>query len=257
MQRIMIFVYGIICYLIGAGAYFIGFNGFMANLLGPYSVDRGAEAPLGIAVAINVGLIVLFGLPHSLMARQGFKRWWTRIVPPAAERSTFMLQAGLLAILLIWQWRAIPITIWRVEDPLARGVIWAVYVIGWVIAFIATFLINHFELAGLQQVYAHLRGQTPPSPSFRTPLFYRVVRHPMQLGVMMALWAAPHMTVGRLVFALGMSVYILIGLHFEERDLVRDFGDDYRAYQRTVPKLIPLSRARNTQVKAAPYTKQT
>jgi methanethiol S-methyltransferase len=244
MQRITISVYAIVCYLIGAGAYFVGLNGFMANLLGPFSIDQGVEATLPTALAVNVSLIVLFGLPHSLMARSGFKQWWTRIIPPAAERSTFMLQAGLLALLLIWQWRAIPITIWRIEHPAVSGLIWSLYVLGWVIAFIATFLINHFELTGLQQVYAHQRGRTPAPPAFRTPFLYRVVRHPMQMGVLITFWAAPHMTVGRLVFAIGMTIYIVIGLYFEERDLEQRFGEAYREYQHTTPRLIPLPRSR-------------
>jgi methanethiol S-methyltransferase len=242
MQRTVIFVYGIIGYLIGAGAYFVGLNGFMANLLGPYSIDQGAETALSVAVIINVGLMILWGLPHSLMARPGFKRWWSKIVPPAAERSTYMLQAGLLALFLIWQWRPIPITIWHIEQPVLSGLIWGLYGLGWVIAFIATFLINHFELTGLQQVYAHLRRRTPTPPAFRTPFLYRMVRHPMQLGVMITFWAAPHMTVGRLVFAIGMTAYILIGLYFEERDLERRFGSAYQEYQRTTPRLIPLLR---------------
>jgi methanethiol S-methyltransferase len=239
MKRMTIFIYGLICYLIGAAAYFVGLSGFLANLFGPYSIDAGREAPFVTALLINVGLIVLFGLPHSLMARPGFKQWWTRLVPPAAERSTFMLQAGLLALVLIWQWRAMPDLIWSVSHPLANSLIWGLFWSGWLIALIATFLINHFELVGMQQVYAYLRGYQPTSPGFKTPFLYKVVRHPMQLGGMLAFWAAPQMSVGRLVFALGMTTYILVGLYFEERDLVRRFGDTYRDYQRATPKLVP------------------
>jgi methanethiol S-methyltransferase len=244
MKRMTIFVYGLICYLIGAAAYFVGLSGFLANLFGPYSIDAGREAPFVTALLINVGLIVLFGLPHSLMARPGFKQWWTRLVPPAAERSTFMLQAGLLALFLIWQWRAMPDLIWSVTQPLANSLIWGLFWLGWLIALIATFLINHFELTGLQQVYAYLRGNKPTPPGFKTPFLYKIVRHPMQLGSMLAFWAAPQMSIGRLVFALGMTAYILVGLYFEERDLVHRFGDTYRDYQQATPKLVPLPRRR-------------
>jgi methanethiol S-methyltransferase len=237
--RIGVFVYGVVAYLIGAGAYFIGLSGFLGNFLGPLSIDQGPVTPFGLALLINIGLIVLFGLPHSLMARRSFKRWWTKIIPPAAERSTFMLQSGLLVLLLIWQWRPLPGVIWQVESGLAQTLIWVVFWCGWLIALIATFLINHFELTGLQQVYAHLRGRSAQSPAFRTPFLYKVVRHPMQFGVLLAVWATPRLTVGHLVFALGMTIYILIGLYFEERDLVRYFGQEYEAYRAATPQLIP------------------
>lgn len=248
MKRITIFIYGIICYLVGAMAYFVGLSGFLARFFGPYSIDAGHTAPFAQALLINVGLIVLFGLPHSLMARREFKKWWTRIVPPAAERSTYMLQAGLLAAVLIWQWRAMPVVIWQVENVLLNAVIWVLFWLGWLIALIATFLINHFELTGLQQVYANLRDQPATSPHFRTPFLYKIVRHPMQLGVMIAFWATPQMTVGRLVFAAGMTTYILIGLYFEERDLARRFGETYKEYKKQTPKLIPLPRRKSSGV---------
>lgn len=246
MKRKLIFIYGIVCYLIGAGAYFAGLGGFLAGLLGPFSIDEGATAAFLPALLINVTLIVLFGLPHSLMARRSFKQWWTRIVPAAAERSTFMLQAGLLALLLVWQWRAMPATIWQIEHPVLNKGVWGFYWLGWLIAFLATLAINHFELTGLQQVYANLRGRKPAPSSFKLPRLYRLVRHPMQFGVLIAFWAAPHMTVGRLVFALGMTTYILVGLYFEERDLVRRYGDSYLAYQQQTPKLLPLPRSQRT-----------
>jgi len=233
MKRYPIFLFGIIAYLVGAGAYFGGIISFLAGLL------PGKTAPFGEALLINVGLMVLWGVPHSLMARKGFKRWWTKIIPGAIERSIYMMQAGLLMALLIWQWRAMPGLVWQVEGPVARGLIWGVFGLGWLIAFIATVLINHFELTGLQQTWAYLRNKQAVPPTFRTPFLYKVVRHPMQFGVLLAFWAAPTMTVGRLVFALGMTAYILIGLRFEERDLVRRFGDRYRAYQAQTPMLIP------------------
>lgn len=234
MKRIAIFLVGIAGYLVGAGAYFGGIIGFLTGLL-----DNGKTAPFGTALLINVGLIILWGVPHSLMARQGFKRHWTQIVPKPMERSVYMLQAGLLMVLLIWQWRTMPGIVWHVENPVGRGLLWMLFGLGWVIAFIATMLINHFELTGLQQTWAYLRGKEAVPPSFRAPFLYKVVRHPMQFGVLIAFWSAPTMTVGRLVFALGMTAYILIGLRFEERDLLRYFGDKYRAYQATTPMLIP------------------
>jgi protein-S-isoprenylcysteine O-methyltransferase Ste14 len=191
-------------------------------------------------LVINLGLIFLFGLPHSLMARQGFKRRWTKIVPPAAERSTYMLQSGLLTLLLIWQWRPMPAPLWQIDNAVVSFTLWAIFGLGWLIALGSTFLINHFELGGLQQVYAHLRGKEIPSPQLRTPFLYKWVRHPLQFGALVAFWSTPHMTVGRLLFATGMTLYILIGLYFEERDLVRQFGEAYREYQKRTPMLIPL-----------------
>lgn len=245
VKRSPILLFGIICYLIGASAYFIGFGGFLANLLGDYSIDIGAQTSIPAAIAINVGLILLFGVPHSLMARESFKRIWTRLIPCSMERSTYMLQAGLLAALLIWQWQAIPVTIWKIDHSLLQTMIWGLYWSGWGIAFIATFLINHFELTGLQQVYAYFRGQDPTPPKYRTPFLYKIVRHPMQLGVIIAFWSTPHMTLGRLVFAVGMTGYILVGLYFEERDLLRRFGQTYREYQQTTPMLLPLSHLKH------------
>lgn len=244
LKRLPVLLYGIICYLIGASAYFAGFGGFLANLLGDYSVDAGAQTSIPMAITINLSLILLFGVLHSLMAREGFKRVWTRIVPTMMERSTYMLQSGLFAGLLIWQWQAIPVTVWRIDNPILELMIWSLYWGGWVIAFIATFLINHFELTGLQQVYAYFRGEALSQPEYRTPFLYKVVRHPMQLGVLIAFWATPHMTIGRLVFALGMTGYILVGLYFEERDLVRRFGDTYKAYQKSTPMLLPMLRTK-------------
>ena len=234
MKRYAIFLVGIVGYIVGAGAYFGGIIGFLTGLL-----CCSKTAPFGEALLINVGLMVLWGVPHSLMARESFKRRWTGIVPRATERSVFMLQAGLLMMLLIWQWRAMPGVMWHVAHPTARALLWALFGLGWAVAFIATVLINHFELTGLQQTWAYLRNKKAQSPDFRTPFLYKVVRHPMQSGALVAFWAAPTMTVGRLVFALGMTAYILIGLQFEERDLLRRFGERYRAYQASTPMLIP------------------
>jgi protein-S-isoprenylcysteine O-methyltransferase Ste14 len=240
MNRITIFIYGLGCYLVGAFAYFIGLSSFLGNFGVIRSIDIGVETPFLQALLTNLGLILLFGLPHSLMARQGFKQWWTKIVPPAAERSTYMLQSGLLTLFLIWQWRPMPASLWQIDNAAVSVVLWTIFGLGWGIALTATFLIDHFELTGLQQVYAHLRGKAIPTSQLRTPFLYKVVRHPLQFGVLLTFWATPQMTVGRLVFAVGMTLYILIGLYFEERDLVRHFGEAYREYQKRTPMLIPI-----------------
>jgi protein-S-isoprenylcysteine O-methyltransferase Ste14 len=240
MKRTLILIYGLLCYLLGAAVYFGGLGGFLANLLGRYSIDRGMTAEVFPALPINLGLILLFGLPHSLMARPRFKQWWARLIPAAAERSTYMLQASLMVLLLIWQWRAVPDVVWSLEQPWLKVFTWGLYLSGWLIAFLATLAIDHFELTGLKQVYAYFRRQPPRQTPFQTPFLYRIVRHPMQLGLLIAFWATPHMTVGRLIFALGMMAYICIGLTFEERDLVRRFGDLYLAYREQTPSLLPL-----------------
>jgi protein-S-isoprenylcysteine O-methyltransferase Ste14 len=242
MKRTVIFIYGLICYLIGAATYFLVLSSFLANIMLTKTIDSGIEGSFTEALLVNLGLLVLFGLPHSLMARRKFKQEWTRIVPPAAERSTYMLQASLLLLLLMWQWRPMPVVVWHVDDAVANGLLWMVFWLGWLIAFISTFLINHFELTGLQQVYAYWRGKEIAPPKFRTPFLYKIVRHPLQFGFLLACWSTPHMTAGHLIFALGMTGYILIGLYFEERDLARHFGNAYREYQQTTPMLIPILR---------------
>lgn len=244
MRRILIVLYGGISYLLflGSFSYFIAFVG---GLFVPITVDSGPSVPLGEALAVNVGLLLLFGLQHSVMARQSFKRWWTRVVPPSIERSTYVLASSLVTVLILWQWRPMPATIWQVEHPFGEAFLWTLFGAGWTVGIATTFLINHAELFGLQQVWARWKNRRPEAPRFQTPLFYRVVRHPMQAGIALGLWATPHMTLGHLLLALGLTVYILVGVYYEERDLVRRFGDDYEAYRARVPKLVPLSKRRN------------
>lgn len=239
MKRILIAAYGGLSYLLflGSFSYFIAFVG---GIVVPRTVDNGPAASLGEALAVNLGLLLLFGVQHSGMARRSFKRWWTRVVPASAERSTYVLVSSLIHVLIIWQWRPMPTTIWHVSHPAGEVLLWGLFAAGWGIGITTTFLISHAELFGLQQVWSRLRQRPFRPPQFRTPLFYKVVRHPMQAGVALGLWATPHMTLGHLVLALGMTAYILIGIHYEERDLVRTFGDEYEAYRERVPgKLIP------------------
>ncbi len=242
MKRVIIFTYGVVSYLL----FFVCFLyliGFLANWLVPKSIDSGESGAVVQTTLINLGLILLFGLQHSVMARQGFKRWLTHFVPKSAERSTYVLASSLVLILTYWLWQPLPQVLWQVEHPLGRTLLWALMGVGVGLILLSSFLINHFELFGLQQVYLNLR-QTKPAPiHFGTPLLYRLVRHPLHLGTTTLLWATPQMTLGHLFFAVGMTAYIVIGIYFEERDLERRFGDTYRTYQRTTPMLLPLPRA--------------
>lgn len=215
---------------------------FVGNLPVPRTVDRGPSASLGEALAIDVLLLGLFAVQHSVMARPGFKRWWTQFVPQPVERTTYVLFASLALALLYWQWRPIPELLWSVANPLGAAVLQAVFWLGWALVLFSTFLINHFELFGLRQVYARLRGRTMPAPVFKVPMLYRNVRHPIYLGFLLAFWATPTMTMGHLLFAAATTGYIMIGIFLEERDLVDLFGDQYRRYREQVSMIIPLPR---------------
>ncbi|MBG6145261.1 methanethiol S-methyltransferase [Roseibium album] len=237
MKRPVLLLYGIVSYA-AFNISFLYLAGFLLDVGVPKSINEGNVASLGIAAVTNFGLIFLFGFFHSLMARQWFKNWWTRFVPVEAERSTYVLQAAAFLSLLMGFWKPMPAEIWSVTGWSAVAV-YLVFAIGLTILLLSTFLIDHFELFGLRQVWSAGRGSSMPSPRFRTPLLYKLVRHPMQLGVMLAFFATPHMTVGHLFFAVAMTGYVLIGLYFEERALVREFGDNYRDYQARVPMLLP------------------
>ena len=217
--------------------YLIAFVGDLPFV--PTTVDHGlAAAPLP-ALVVDIALIALFGIQHSVMARRGFKEAWTKIVPPALERSVFVLAASLVLIVIFALWHPIAGEVWRVTNPIAAGVLWALFAAGWVIALLSTFLLNHFELFGLTQVYRNWRGTSAVDPRFRQPLFYKLVRHPLYAGFLLSFWAIPVMTFGHALFAIGMSVYVLVAIRYEERDLVALFGPDYAAYQASTGMLVP------------------
>jgi protein-S-isoprenylcysteine O-methyltransferase Ste14 len=233
-------IYGGLAYLffLAVFLYAIAFVGDFA----PFnSLDAGRIEPAARAASIDAVLLALFAVQHSVMARPAFKRWWARFVPASIERSTYVLAASLVLALLCWQWRPIPQPVWIATGWVA-SLLWAVFWLGWGILLLSTFLINHFELFGLSQVYAQLRARKIAPSEFKTPFLYRLVRHPIYLGFLLAFWCAPTMTVGHLLFAIATTGYIFLGIYLEERDLVTIFGDQYRTYKRRVSMIIPLPR---------------
>lgn len=217
---------------------------FVGDLGGARSVSSGPAVCWAEALARDLTVLLVFGLQHSLMARQAFKRAWTRRVSPALERSTYVLVSCLALALLFWAWRPLPARIWEVTAPVARGGLWVMFGAGWILALASTFQLNHGALFGLSQVWHHFRGRPNPEVAFQTPGLYRLVRHPLMLGFLVAFWATPSMDAGHLLFATVMTLYILVGTHFEERDLKRSLGPAYEAYRHRVPGLLPLPRPR-------------
>ncbi len=236
--RLAAVLYGVFSYamFVAAFAYLVG---FVANVAVPRSVDRAIDAPLLQAVLVDIGLLVLFALQHSVMARPGFKRWWTRFVPAAIERSTYMLCTSAVLALMFWQWRAVDTVVWHVTPAAARVAIAALAGVGWLTVFASTFMIDHFDLFGIRQVLDAWTSKPPAEAGFQEVLFYRVVRHPLLLGFLIAFWATPTMTAGHLMFTLVMTGYILIAVQFEERDLINELGEPYRRYRKRVPMLLP------------------
>jgi protein-S-isoprenylcysteine O-methyltransferase Ste14 len=238
----MAFVYGIVCYVVFF-ATFLYAVGFIANIIVPKTIDSGEVVPTREALAVNVVLLLIFALQHSIMARKPFKQWLARWISPSVERSTYVLASSLALALLFWLWRPMPTVVWHIDNTLLANTLLALSLVGWAIVLVSTFLIDHFELFGLHQVTNNLTGKAMPEPKFRTPFLYRFVRHPLYFGFILAFWATPTMTVGHLLFAAGTTAYILIGILLEERDLVSVFGEDYRHYQDRVSMLIPWRKS--------------
>lgn len=237
-KRISVFLYGVLAYALFFGSFLYAI-GFLGNFFVPKTIDSGPEIPFGTALLINAGLLGLFALQHSIMARPAFKKWWTQFIPRPAERSTYVLFSSLCLIALFSSWQPMGGVVWNVQDQVGQTVLYSVFGLGWALVLVSTFLINHFDLFGLRQVWLYLRGKEYTPLKFRTPAFYKFVRHPLYVGWLMVFWATPSMTVAHLVFALATTAYILVAIQFEEKDLVTEHGMKYETYRQRVPMLIP------------------
>lgn len=240
-KRIFFFTYGVFSYLVFFGTFLFAI-GFVGNFGVPRTLDGFAEGPLALGLAIDVGLLMLFAIQHSIMARKWFKERWTQVVPNPVERSTYVLFSSLSLILLFWQWRPLGGAIWAVENPTGILVLRLLFAFGWLLVLVSTFLINHFDLFGLRQVWFYLLGRTEKPTQFVTPGPYKLVRHPLYVGWLFAFWMTPVMTAAHFLFAVATTAYILLAIRFEERDLVREHGETYERYRREVPMLIPFAR---------------
>jgi methanethiol S-methyltransferase len=247
VTRLAIFTYGVLSYLAFLGTFLYAIA-FVSGIAVPTQLDGPARGPLGTSLAIDAGLLTVFALQHSIMARRWFKSWWTQFVPTAIERSTYVLCASLALIFLFALWRPLGGVVWSIEHPVVVIALRVVAALGWSLVLFATFLINHFDLFGVRQVWLVLIGQPYTKLPFRTPALYRVVRHPLYLGFVIAFWSTPTMTLAHLVFAVATTAYIVLAIQFEESDLVAEHGIAYESYRRRVPMLIPGTPTVNTTV---------
>jgi methanethiol S-methyltransferase len=239
MGKLAAFLYGIVAYLVFAIVIMYSL-GFVSGLVVPKTIDSGPVGPLVESIVINLVLLTIFALQHSVMARPQFKTWWTTIVPKSVERSTYVLLASLVLALVFWQWRPIPGVVWEVKEPTIATSLLYLGLLGWVLVFLSTFMINHFELFGLHQVANNLAGKPMPPMKFKTPMLYNIVRHPIYLGFIIFVWATPVMTAGHLLFAAVVTAYIFVGIALEEHDLIAVFGDEYRRYRQRVAMIVPF-----------------
>jgi protein-S-isoprenylcysteine O-methyltransferase Ste14 len=246
MSRSLILIYGILSYVVGMGGlvFFILFLGGWDFL--PFYIDSAEPGSLSVALLVNTGLMILLGLQHSVMARPGFKDAVIKVIPPACERSTYVLLSGVVFFLICFYWQAIVGTIWHVNSQLARNLLTAIQLFGWALVVASSFVINHFELFGLQQVYYYFVGKPEPSPNFTDRFLYKIVRHPLQLGVLIGIWFTATMTMSHLMLSVAMTLYIFVGLYLEEKDLVATLGQDYENYQKRVRMILPIPKRSNT-----------
>lgn len=247
-KRLLFFAYGLASYAIFLVS-FLYAVAFVAGVIVPSRLDGPSQTSLPAALAVDGGLLALFAVQHSVMARPWFKERWTRIIPWAVERSTYVLCASIALLFLCWQWRPIGIPVWSVENDAARIALWTLCALGWLTVLAVTFLIDHFDLFGLRQVWLPLVGKPYTPVSFRDPLPYRIVRHPLYCGFLLAFWATPTMTLAHLFFAVGTTAYIILAIQFEERDLVSEHGATYQEYRRRVPMLLPIGKRRQKAVR--------
>jgi protein-S-isoprenylcysteine O-methyltransferase Ste14 len=247
MKRVVFFLYGTVAYLAFLATILYGI-GFVTGLVVPKTINDGVQEPAARAMLINVGLLLLFAIQHTIMARPGFKQHWTKIVPKPIERSTFVLAASLILMLLFWQWRPLPETVWHVEQPALRGLLLGLSLLGWAMVFYSSFVIDHFDLFGLRQVTLYLLDRPYTHPVFMERSFYRYIRHPLMAGFLIAFWATPTMTQGHLLFAVVTTVYIFFGITVEERDLLRILGEPYARYRERTPMILPFPRQKTSAV---------
>jgi protein-S-isoprenylcysteine O-methyltransferase Ste14 len=241
-MRILFFIYGLAAYLLFLAAFLYGI-GFVGDLdMVPKGIDDGTVMPIAKAIVVNVALLLLFAVQHNIMARPWFKDWWTRFVPRPIERSTYVAAASLILLLLYWQWRPMPNVVWQVDNSAGRAVLWLLFWAGWGIVLFSSFLIDHFELFGLKQVWLHWTGREPANAPFSERSLYRWMRHPLMFGFILAFWSAPVMSQGRLLFAIVTTVWVLIAIQIEERDLAQMIGEPYQQYRQRTPMLIPWRR---------------